>query len=107
MTLSLLLDQVIDITPEIREFVLRPAAGGTLPSYVAGSHIVVTCGEQRNAYSLTGDGTLPDRYTIAVRHCPDGKGGSAWMHGLRPGHMLDATPPRTPSRPSPAPGTIC
>ena len=95
MSVALRVDRVRDVTPYIREFVLRPASGETLPSYVPGSHIVLECGERRNAYSLTGDGTLPDHFTIAVLRCPGGQGGSVWMHGVRVGQTLRSSLPRS------------
>jgi ferredoxin-NADP reductase len=95
MTLSLRVAQIIDVTPGIREFVLHPVDGATLPPYVPGSHLVVACGGHRNAYSLTGDGNAPDQYSIGVLKCVTGKGGSEWMHALQPGQILQCDPPRS------------
>ena len=95
MTLSLRIAQTIDVTEGIRAFMLRPADGGTLPSYAPGSHLVVECGGHQNAYSLTGDGDAPEQFTIAVLRCPGGKGGSEWMHTLRAGQVLRCEMPRS------------
>ena len=93
--LELTIDSIVEVTPTIRAFALRPAPGLSLPSYVAGSHIVVDCGEVRNAYSLTGSGSLPDAYTISVLLRPDGRGGSRRMHRASPGDRLRCSFPRS------------
>ncbi|GBQ31239.1 PDR/VanB family oxidoreductase [Gluconacetobacter azotocaptans] len=92
--LALRVERIVDVTPSVRGFVLRPADGGGLPSYAPGSHLVVACGDRRNAYSLTGEGHAPDSYAISVLHRPDGQGGSAWLHGVRPGQVLRCGRPR-------------
>jgi ferredoxin-NADP reductase len=93
--LELTIDSIEEVTSTIRGFVLRPAPRVSLPSYVAGSHIVVDCGQVRNAYSLTGSGSLPDAYTICVLLRPDGRGGSRWMHHASPGDRLRCSFPKS------------
>ena len=66
----------------IRTLALRRPGGGLLPAYPAGSHVVLDCGGRRNAYSLTGDGSPAEEYRISVLLCPDGAGGSAFVHRL-------------------------
>ncbi|MGY1595054.1 PDR/VanB family oxidoreductase, partial [Geodermatophilus sp. SYSU D00708] len=72
-----------------------PPPAGLLPGHPPGSHLVLTCGDRRNAYSLTGDGVPADEYRISVLLCPDGAGGSAFVHRLRPGDRVAASRPRS------------
>ncbi|MHC9293918.1 PDR/VanB family oxidoreductase [Mycobacterium sp. LTG2003] len=85
-----------DSVPQVRTVRLARADGGTLPSYPPGSHIVIDCGGVTNAYSLTGDGMSPACYVVSVLLCPDGSGGSRWMHeALSVGDRLTVRPPRS------------
>jgi ferredoxin-NADP reductase len=86
---------VTELVPGVRALVLRRPDGGLLPGYPPGSHLVLRCGERRNAYSLTGDGSGGEEYRISVRLLPEGAGGSAFVHGLRPGDVLGASRPRS------------
>ncbi|MGY1705433.1 PDR/VanB family oxidoreductase [Geodermatophilus sp. SYSU D00697] len=86
---------VADAAPGIRSLALRRPDGGLLPGTAPGSHLVLTCGDRRNAYSLTGDGMPADEYRISVLLCPDGAGGSAFVHRLRPGDRVAASRPRS------------
>lgn len=83
------------VAADIRMLRLRRADGGTLPPFVPGSHVVVDCGDRRNAYSLTGDGIEPEEYTISVLRRPDGDGGSVFLHGIEVGDVLRASGPRS------------
>ncbi|MGY2080106.1 PDR/VanB family oxidoreductase [Modestobacter sp. SYSU DS0657] len=83
------------VATDIRSVVLVAADGSPLPGYPPGSHLVLACGERRNAYSLTGDGVSPDSYPISVLRCPDGNGGSRWIHELAVGDEVEAEPPRS------------
>jgi ferredoxin-NADP reductase len=84
-----------DLTPDIREFLLRPDDFAGAP-YPAGSHIdvgVVIGGlPATRSYSLVGE-VNPDGYRIAVRSAPDSRGGSRYMWSLAPGARLDITLP--------------
>lgn len=84
-----------EAAPGIRTLALRRPDGGPLPGYAPGSHLVLDCGGRRNAYSLTGDGSPSDEYRVSVLLCPEGSGGSAFAHRLRPGDRLPATGPRS------------
>lgn len=84
-----------DVAPGIRGLVLRRPDGGLLPAHPPGSHLVLDCGGRRNAYSLTGDGSPSDTYRVSVLLCPDGNGGSAFVHALRVGGLVTATAPRS------------
>ncbi|MGY1743084.1 MULTISPECIES: PDR/VanB family oxidoreductase [unclassified Blastococcus] len=86
---------VADAAPGIRTLTLRRAGGGTLPGYPPGSHLLLDCGGRHNAYSLTGDGSPAAEWRISVLLRPDGAGGSAFVHRLRPGDRIGATGPRS------------
>jgi ferredoxin-NADP reductase len=86
---------VTELVPGVREVVLRRPDVGLLPGYPPGSHLVLRCGERRNAYSLTGDGSAGEEYRISVRLLPEGAGGSAFVHRLRPDDVVGASRPRS------------
>jgi ferredoxin-NADP reductase len=98
-TLTLHVGTVDDSVPGVRSLTLVRPDGGPLPSYTPGSHLVVHCevdgGTRANAYSLTGEPRDPEEYAVSVLLLPDGGGGSAWVHGLRPGDPVQVTPPRS------------
>jgi len=94
--LELVVVAVDDRMPDVRAVTLARADGGPLPPYPAGSHLVVECGPALNAYSLTGDGLAPTSYSISVLLCPNGSGGSTWLHReLRVGDTILARGPRS------------
>ncbi|UGY01065.1 PDR/VanB family oxidoreductase [Bradyrhizobium quebecense] len=84
-----------DLTPGIREFLLRPDNFTGAP-YPVGSHIdvgVTIEGQpQTRSYSLVGE-VDPQGYRIAVRHAADSRGGSRYMWSLVPGARLTVTLP--------------
>jgi vanillate O-demethylase ferredoxin subunit len=84
-----------DLTPGIREFLLRPDGFSGSP-YPIGSHIdvgVTIDGQpQTRSYSLIGE-IDPQGYRIAVRRAPDSRGGSHYMWSLAPGARLNITLP--------------
>ncbi|MHC1944300.1 oxidoreductase [Bradyrhizobium sp. UFLA06-06] len=86
---------VRDLTPGIREFLLRPDNFAGAP-YPVGSHIdvgVTIEGQpQTRSYSLVGEAD-PQGYRIAVRHAADSRGGSRYMWSLAPGARLNITLP--------------
>lgn len=86
---------VRDLTPGIREFLLRPDDFTAVP-YPVGSHIdagVTIEGQpQTRSYSLVGE-VDPQGYRIAVRHAADSRGGSRYMWSLAPGARLAITLP--------------
>ncbi|MFW0782928.1 PDR/VanB family oxidoreductase [Gordonia sp. CPCC 206044] len=87
---------IADLVPGIREFSFRSPDGGVLPGFVPGSHLVVHAGERANAYSLTGDGVAPTRYSISVLRKAGGDGGSTWLHDrLAVGDTVDVEVPRS------------
>ncbi|KWX69071.1 PDR/VanB family oxidoreductase [Mycobacterium sp. NAZ190054] len=68
--------------------------GGPLAPYQPGSHLIVTAGDTRNAYSLTGADLNPMRYEISVLRKVDGCG-SVWLHDqLEVGMAVEIEGPR-------------
>ncbi|QGF24051.1 PDR/VanB family oxidoreductase [Raineyella fluvialis] len=95
-SLTLTVAAVKEAAPGIRTLVLRAPGGGTLPSFVAGSHLVLSCGARSNAYSLISDGIDPEEYRVSVLLVPDGEGGSRWVHeSLAVGDTVTALLPRS------------
>ena len=84
-----------DLTPGIRELLLRPE-NFSGAAYPVGSHIdiAVTINGQpeTRSYSLVGEGD-PRGYRIAVRRAEDSRGGSRYMWSLEPGARLTITQP--------------
>lgn len=99
---SLIVVEASDLTPEVRHLVLVDPRGATLASYEPGAHLVVSTGSaggpKRNAYSLTGDGVLPQTYAISVLRKggphPEASG-SVWMHALEVGDLVEVEGPRS------------
>ena len=87
-----------DVTPEIRTLRLAAGDGHYLPGFSGGSHITVGVDladgtNLRNAYSLMSSPYDTSHYDIAVRRMENGRGGSRFIHGLRPGDRLGVSPP--------------
>lgn len=94
--LALVVASVTPLTPAIKAFVLQSANGDLLPPFAPGAHLSIQVAEAsgQRAYSLVRPHDGNGSYEIAVLHEPQGTGGSAWMHGLAPGAVLAAHPPR-------------
>jgi dimethylamine monooxygenase subunit B len=84
-----------DVTPAIREIVLRPE-GFSIENYAIGSHVnvgvLIDGRPETRCYSLVGD-IDPEGYRIAVRRAPDSHGGSLYMWSLRPGASIEVSSP--------------
>jgi vanillate O-demethylase ferredoxin subunit len=84
-----------DVTPAIREIVLRPE-GAAVESYPIGSHVhvgvLIDGRPETRCYSLVGDYN-PAGYRIAVRLAPDSRGGSRYMWTLKPGAHIEISSP--------------
>jgi ferredoxin-NADP reductase len=94
--LALIVTDVTDLAPGIRQLTLRAPDGRRLPSYPPGSHLGLRWRADRvNSYSLTGNGDRPPAYTVSVLRTCGSRGGSAWAHGLTPGAAITAVPPRS------------
>ncbi|MFD0569117.1 hypothetical protein ACFQ0T_07420 [Kitasatospora gansuensis] len=75
------------VAEDVVELRLGDPGGGPLPGWQPGARIELTLpsGKVRH-YSLCGDPADRNSYRIAVRHLPDGGGGSAEIHDrLHPG----------------------
>lgn len=74
---------------------LEPVEQAWVPPWQPGAHVDVLLPSGRlRQYSLTGDPADTTSYRIAVRHIPDGGGGSAELHALRVGAELVLRGPR-------------
>ena len=87
---ALLLDVVgvDDAVSGIRTLRLARPDRAPLPSFTPGSHLVVEYDGGANAYSLTGETSAPQEYTVSVLNRVDGRGGSRWIHGLSVGDTV-------------------
>lgn len=86
------------LAEDIREITLEPLPGTWLPSFAPGSHIVISPDSQdiqfQNAYSLTSSPMNRQHYKIAVKHQPNSRGGSRYLHTkLKTGDTLFVSTP--------------
>ena len=79
--------EVRPLTEQITHFRFVPIDGAPLTAFQPGSHIIVTTGAGRNAYSLIDDGLFPTSYGISVLRKerpeaidPTDGSGSCWLH---------------------------
>lgn len=87
--------EVLPLTERITHFRFVPADGSPVTAFQPGSHLIVSAGEHRNAYSLVDDGINPRSYGISVLRRGAG-GGSDWMHDrVAPGDVLEIEGPRS------------
>ncbi|MCM0620765.1 PDR/VanB family oxidoreductase [Nocardioides bruguierae] len=95
---------VAPVAEDVVHVTLVDPAGVPLTPYEPGAHLVLTVGtdaageKQRNAYSLTGDGVVPRTYEISVllqRPEDGGAGGSARVHALAVGDLVEVEGPRS------------
>jgi tetrachlorobenzoquinone reductase len=95
-TLRLRVRSITHEAEDILAFELRAEAGTALPAFTAGAHVDVHVpGAGVRCYSLCSDPAEPHRWCIAVRHEPQGLGGSRHLHEtLRPGEWLEVGLPR-------------
>jgi ferredoxin-NADP reductase len=72
------------VTPLIKHFKLEAVAGGSLPVFSGGSHIIVVMKAadrvHKNPYSLLGPPSQLETYEIGVRRMEESRGGSHFMH---------------------------
>lgn len=76
---KLVIVEISHPTEHVRTICFEDAEGRPLVSYEPGSHLIVSAGPHRNAYSLLGDGVNPYRYEISVLRRGEGRG-SDWIH---------------------------
>lgn len=96
--LALRVAAIDDAIPGIRRIRLVPQAGGLLPAFSAGAHLVLAMRDgptlRRNPYSLCSDPEDRSGYDIAVRRAERSRGGSAFLHDrLAVGDLLSAGQP--------------
>ncbi|MER6208478.1 PDR/VanB family oxidoreductase [Streptomyces sp. NPDC001642] len=106
-------DHEAELVVEEREFAadgvlaltLRHPLGEQLPAWEPGAHIDVLLGPGlERQYSLCGDPADRTSWRIAVLREPDGRGGSAYVHGqLEQGDKVRVRGPRNHFRLEPAP----
>jgi len=89
--------QVTPLTERISEFRLASVDSPALPTFDAGAHVLFDLpdGDTR-AYSLIAFEPIsaaPQEYRVAVQREPEGKGGSAHMHGLKVGAIITCAAP--------------
>jgi vanillate O-demethylase ferredoxin subunit len=95
MTLRACISRVWDETTEIKCFELRAMEGEILPPIQPGAHIDVHLGNGlTRQYSLWNGPTERDAYFIGVKREPESRGGSAAMHRLTAGQVLEIGEPR-------------
>jgi ferredoxin-NADP reductase len=102
--MEVVVKEVRELSPGVREIVLAAPGGVSLPGYEPGAHIAVELAladgtKEARDYSLIGGTAEADDpaelYRIAVERKPDGKGGSnAIFAGCVPGTTLEITAPR-------------
>jgi phthalate 4,5-dioxygenase reductase component len=83
------------IAEDIHLFELRDPAGGEMPPFSAGSHISLRVpGGLLRKYSLCNDPAERDRYVIAVKREPNGRGGSeSLIRDAAIGHEIPVSAP--------------
>lgn len=91
-------DEVVEETPEVRSFLLRPAGGGTLPGSLPGQHVVVRLTEPGAApvvrtWSLSSHHPEPGRYRITVKRRPGGPGSAALYRAPSGGVVVELRAP--------------
>src|SRR5882672_4887055 len=97
-TIAVEVAAIEQVTPLIKHFTLAPLAGGTLPAFSGGSHIVVVMKRadrvHRNPYSLMSRPGRLDSYEISVRRMETSRGGSHFMHDeVKVGSRLEIAHP--------------
>ncbi|UMB68341.1 PDR/VanB family oxidoreductase [Mycobacterium paraterrae] len=91
---SLRVASVTSLTPQIKHYRLVSDDGTPLTPYQPGSHLIVTVGEHRNAYSLVDDGVLPASYGISVMRRGEGRGSDLMHDQLQAGDLVEIEGPR-------------
>ena len=92
--LDVVVSDVVPVNDLVTRFHFRATAGGLLPTFSGGAHVVVEMRDgdrtRLNPYSLMGSPLDTREYTISVRRDDAGRGGSLYMHSnVRPGHEID------------------
>lgn len=96
--ISVRVTEIAVVAQNIKRFRLEPEAGGQMPLFSGGSHIVVTMQDgahtHRNPYSLMGSPLDGGSYHITVLRTEASRGGSRFMHdGIDVGDRLTISHP--------------
>lgn len=87
--------EIIEDTPDIKSFRLTRLDGRPFDPYQPGAHIDVTGPSAlTRQYSLVSNPDEPETYRIAVKREPESRGGSAVLHQLQVGDVLEISQPR-------------
>lgn len=91
------IQSIREVADGVRAIVFVPTLGTHFPRFEAGAHIDVHLPSGRiRQYSICNSPADRDRYQIAVKRDPNGRGGSAEVHAaLREGMSLTIGAPRT------------
>lgn len=88
--------EIIDETPSVKSIRFERVDGAPLGVYQAGAHIdVVGPTAQTRQYSLCSTPDDPNSYAIAVKREENSRGGSAALHELKIGDVLQIGKPRS------------
>lgn len=97
--LTLIVTDSTDAALNIRHLALAAPDGAPLPPYTAGAHVEVQLpdGDLRpySLIDLDGTAAAPRAYGLGVLLEPESRGGSRYMHGLKPGDSVRVTPPKS------------
>ena len=94
-TLSLIVRQITLQAQSINSYELVDPAGNELPAFTAGAHLDLHLSNGLiRQYSLSNAPTDRYRYVIGVLRDPDGSGGSAAVHQLIAGDVVEVSVPR-------------
>ena len=88
---------IAEVAAGVKLFEIVPADGAA--PYPVGSHMDIAVSVDGlpdvRSYSLVGRRPHDGAYRIAVKHLPDGRGGSGHLHGLEPGASARVSRPRS------------
>ena len=89
-------ERVQQVASDVKAYDLVPGDDQAWPAFTAGAHIDVEMSDKLvRQYSLCNPQSESQRYRIAVRHDPNGKGGSDFMHTtIKPGDRIRIGTPR-------------
>ncbi|MEV6544015.1 PDR/VanB family oxidoreductase [Streptomyces sp. NPDC051665] len=107
-TVRLLVRQARWVAHDVLELRLTRLTGGALPAWEPGAHVELTLPSGlRRTYSLCGEATDTEAWTVAVHRVPEGRGGSREIHeSALVGRELDARGPINRFPLVPAPGYL-
>lgn len=94
--MTLRVERSVAAADGIQLFEFRHPDGGALPPFTPGAHLAVQVPNGANrTYSLCGSPAERDRYLIAVKRDPSGRGGSvSLVDEVKPGDLVQVSAPR-------------